>query len=80
MLLYSFPVSDIVISAGCGLEPGQLGVGLVGWDCHWGEDNCENDGSVMFAYGLGDYVKVVGVTLCIVYCYECTPDTPNVLG
>ena len=62
-LPYSFPVSSIVIPSGFGLEPGQWGFGLAGWDCHWGEDNCENDGSVMFAYGLGDQAKGIGVTL-----------------
>jgi hypothetical protein len=60
---YSFPSSTITVPSGFGLGHGQLGVGLAGWDCHWGIDNCENDGALMLSYGLGDQMKNIGLTL-----------------
>ncbi len=60
---YDFPGSTIVVPSGFGLEPGQWGVGMAGWDCHWGENNCQNDGAAMFSYGLGNQVKGLGVTV-----------------
>lgn len=60
---YVFPPSAIAIPTGFGMDPGEWGLGVAAWDCHWGIDNCQNDGSAMISYGIGDQAKGIGLTL-----------------